>query len=105
MRPQILRDENQREVREFARLNPSPVPGAPGSEPSGGRFGPDAGDSPEASGNGARSLSGGQASTSLGVELQAPTLEEAEAGMEEMSRRFEEAGGELYIGAVARERD
>jgi phosphomethylpyrimidine synthase len=72
------------EVREFARLNPSPVPGE--------------GDSPAASGNGARSLSGGQASTSLGFESSRDAVA-AEQGMAEMSKRFHDEGGEIYLPA------
>src|SRR4029077_3148255 len=37
------------EVREFARLHPSPLAGAPGSGPSGERLDPTAGDSSAAS--------------------------------------------------------
>ena len=40
-----------------------------------------------------------------GVELQAPTLEEAEAGMAAMSERYRDGGNELYIGAGGREHD
>jgi phosphomethylpyrimidine synthase len=60
------------EVREFARLHPSPLEGE--------------GDSPAASGVRA-------------VENEAPSAETAEAGMAAMSERYREAGGELYIGA------
>ena len=66
------------EVREFARLNPSPLEGE--------------GDSPEASGV------RGNADT-------APTPEQAEAGMAEMSARYRDGGNELYIGAGGREHD
>ena len=34
-----------------------------------------------------------------------PTAEEAEAGMAEMSKRYEEGGRELYIGAGGREHE
>ena len=57
------------EVREFARLNPSLVPGE--------------GDSPAASGV-------------RGVENQ----RDADAGMAQMSRRFHEQGGEIYLPAA-----
>jgi len=70
------------EVREFARLNPSPVPGE--------------GDSPAASGNETRSLSGGLASTSLAVE----STDDADAGMAAMSEKFREKGGEIYLPAA-----
>src|SRR5437870_12977024 len=54
------------EVREFARLNPSPIEGpADAAEPSG---------------------------------LGAP--EQAEEGMAEMSKRFHDEGGEIYVPAV-----
>ena len=39
------------------------------------------------------------------IELQAPTLEEAEAGMAQMSQRYRDGGKELYIGANGREHD
>jgi len=57
------------EVREFARLNPSPLEGE--------------GDSPGASGV-------------RGVE----EIRDAEAGMAQMSKRFHEEGGELYLPAA-----
>jgi len=66
------------EVREFARLNPSPVSGE--------------GDSPEASGV-------------SGVAEVAIALEQAEAGMAQMSTLYREGGNELYIGAGGREHD
>ena len=58
------------EVREFARLNPLPPAGE--------------GDSPAAS----------------GVRGAENSHVDAEAGMAEMSKRFEEAGGELYLPAA-----
>ena len=60
-------------VRDFAKANPSPFAGE--------------GDSPVASGE-------------RGAEIKAPTLEEAEAGMAEMSKRFHDEGGELYLPAA-----
>ncbi len=66
------------EVREFARLNPSSVAGE--------------GDSPGASGV-------------RGVAVAAIPLEQAEAGMAQMSTRYREGGSELYIGAGNREHD
>jgi phosphomethylpyrimidine synthase len=54
------------EVREFARLNPSPLAGE--------------GDSAKQSG-------------------ERGTVDNAEAGMEEMSRRFHDEGGEIYVPA------
>ena len=66
------------EVREFARLNPSPLPGE--------------GDSPAASG--VRALEGSTMPP-----------EAAEAGMAAMSTRYREGGNELYIGANGREHD
>jgi phosphomethylpyrimidine synthase len=68
------------EVREFARLNPTPLPFT------------GEGDSPAASGVRA-------------AEKEARTLEAAEAGMDEMSRVYNESGRELYIGAGGREHD
>ena len=67
------------EVREFARLNPSPLEGE--------------GDSAKLSG-----VSGSPADPAM-------PLEAAEAGMAEMSTRYREAGNELYIGAGGREHD
>jgi phosphomethylpyrimidine synthase len=105
------------EVREFARLNPSPPSGgAPGSGPSPRRSDPAAGDSPAASGErgkgaaslpldraDAHTLSGGQASTEGegGGDVAAgkPSEEEAEQGMAAMSDRFRDEGGELYVKA------
>ena len=40
-----------------------------------------------------------------GLELQAPTLKEAEAGMAAMSEKYRDEGSELYIGAGGREHD
>jgi phosphomethylpyrimidine synthase len=73
------------EVREFARLNPSPLTGAFGSDHLGDGPLPDAGDSAKL--NGERGLA------------------DAEAGMAQMSERFHETGGELYIGADGRTHD
>jgi phosphomethylpyrimidine synthase len=75
--PKFCSMKISQEVREFAKLNPSPLAGE--------------GDSPAASGE-------------RGVEssLDAAT---AEAGMAEMSQRFHETGGELYIGANGRTYD
>jgi phosphomethylpyrimidine synthase len=64
------------EVRDFARLNPSPLEGE--------------GDSPAASG--VRAVE-----TSLDADT--------EAGMAAMSERYREGGNELYIGAGGREHD
>jgi phosphomethylpyrimidine synthase len=69
------------EVREFARNNPLPSAGEGDSAP--------------------QALSGERgrpAEPSL-------TVEEAEAGMAEMSERYREGGSELYIGAGGREHD
>jgi phosphomethylpyrimidine synthase len=54
------------EVREFARLNPSPLVGEGNSAKQSAVRGPD---------------------------------ENAEAGMAEMSKRFHEEGGEIYVSA------
>ncbi|HET7709262.1 MAG TPA: phosphomethylpyrimidine synthase ThiC [Sphingomicrobium sp.] len=78
------------EVREFARLNPTPLP--PAGE----------GDSLAASGAEARSHAGGRASTAGAVEEKAPTAEE---GMAAMSDLYRAGGSELYIGANGREHD
>jgi phosphomethylpyrimidine synthase len=64
------------EVREFARLNPTPLPQA------------GEGDSAPAALSGVR-----------GVDA------EAEAGMAEMSERYRQGGNELYVGANGREHD
>jgi phosphomethylpyrimidine synthase len=64
------------EVREFARLNPTPLPRAGD------------GDSPAASGETA---------------VESPL--DPDAGMAEMSKRYREGGMELYIGADGREHD
>ena len=69
--PKFCSMKISQEVREFARLNPSPLEGE--------------GDSPVASGVRA-------AENSLGTA-------DAEAGMAEMSKRFEAAGGEIYLPA------
>ena len=75
--PKFFSMKISQEVRDFAKANPSPCTGE--------------GDSPAASGE-------------RGVEDNVPTLEQAEAGMAEMSERYRESGNELYIGAGARER-
>jgi hypothetical protein len=64
------------EVREFARLNPLPPPGGEG-------------DSAPAALSGERGESEGEA----------PALSQVERGMAEMSKRFHEEGGELYVAA------
>jgi phosphomethylpyrimidine synthase len=64
--PKFCSMKISQEVRDFARLNPSPEPGE--------------GDSPAASG--VRAME---------------NLPDADAGMEEMSKRFHDEGGELYV--------
>jgi phosphomethylpyrimidine synthase len=64
------------EVREFARLNPSPVEGE--------------GDSPAAS---------GVRETEAGADVSAEASAKAAAGMAEMSKRFQDEGGEIYVPA------
>jgi phosphomethylpyrimidine synthase len=74
--PKFCSMKISQEVRDFARLNPSPLEGE--------------GDSPAASG------------------VRGPgedSMEEAEAGMAEMSEKYRDGGNELYIGAGAREHD
>jgi phosphomethylpyrimidine synthase len=61
------------EVREFARLNPSPLAGEGGAAP---------------------------ATEGEGAQAEAPAASEAERGMAEMSKRFHEEGGELYVPAT-----
>src|SRR3954449_2936560 len=67
--PKFCSMKISQEVREFARLNPSPGPGE--------------GDSPAASGE-------------RGIE----TSGDADTGMAQMSRRFHDEGGELYLPAA-----
>jgi phosphomethylpyrimidine synthase len=69
------------EVREFARLNPSPLAGEGGTR------------SPEREGEGAQ------------ANPEAPAESEAEAGMAAMSERYREGGNELYVGAGGRTHD
>jgi phosphomethylpyrimidine synthase len=66
------------EVREFARLNPSPLAGEGGTR------------SPEREGEGALNQ----------ADLSAEASAKAEAGMAEMSKRFHDEGGELYVPAA-----
>jgi hypothetical protein len=70
------------EVREFARINPHPHPGE--------------GDSPTASGE-----RGVENPLDAGIKSSPGELEmsEAQAGMAEMSKRFHEEGGEIYVPA------
>src|SRR5205823_7959335 len=70
--PKFCSMKISQEVREFARLNPSPVPGE--------------GDSPAASG--VRAVE-----TSL-------EADEVERGMAEMSKRFHDEGSEIYVPAA-----
>jgi len=74
------------EVREFARLNPHPLGG-----------GDDSAQLSEGRASDAHSHAGGMASTTL--DEPATTLEEAEAGMAQMSERYREGGNELYVPA------
>jgi phosphomethylpyrimidine synthase len=70
--PKFCSMKISQEVREFARLNPSPLEGE--------------GDSPAASGVRA---------------VESPLdASDAEAGMAEMSKRFHDEGGELYVPAA-----
>ena len=55
-------------------------------------------------GEGDSSKLSGERGTRQALE-QAPTLEEAEAGMAEMSERYREGGNELYVGAGGQEHD
>ena len=80
--PKFCSMKISQEVREFARLNPTPLPQAGES------------DSPVASG-----VSGNESSH------HPVTQEDAEAGMAEMSARYRDGGNELYIGAGGREHD
>jgi phosphomethylpyrimidine synthase len=64
------------EVREFARLNPSPLEGE--------------GDSAKQSG----------VRESANADLSAEASAKAEAGMAEMSKRFHDEGGQLYVPAA-----
>jgi phosphomethylpyrimidine synthase len=78
--PKFCSMKISQEVREFARLNPSPLEGE--------------GDSAPAALCGVR-----------GVKEEEEEEAEAEAGMAEMSERYREAGNELYIGAGGRTHD
>ena len=73
------------EVREFARLNPSPS-GAAGSDHLGD------GPLPGAGRLGSAERGEGDAA--------APESQDPEAGMAEMSKRFHEEGGEIYLPAA-----
>jgi len=78
--PKFCSMKISQEVREFARLNPSPLEGEGDSAP------------PALSGvRGVRGVRGSQ--------------EQAEQGMAAMSQRYREGGSELYIGAGGREHD
>jgi phosphomethylpyrimidine synthase len=72
--PKFCSMKISQEVREFAKLNPSPLAGE--------------GDSPAASG-----------------ERAVENSQDVETGMAEMSKRFHDEGGELYIGANGRTHD
>jgi hypothetical protein len=82
------------EVREFARLQeqgaaaPSPLPRA------------GEGDSPAASGE--RAVENSPDALTAGIESSPSELEmsEAQAGMAEMSKRFHDEGGEIYVPAT-----
>jgi phosphomethylpyrimidine synthase len=78
--PKFCSMKISQEVREFARLNPSPLVGEGDSAPA--------------------ALSGVR-----GVKEEEEEEAEAEAGMAEMSERYREAGNELYIGAGGRTHD
>jgi phosphomethylpyrimidine synthase len=80
--PKFCSMKISQEVREFARLNPSPLEGE--------------GDSPGASGVRAVGSSRDAADADLSAEASA----KAEAGMAEMSKRFHDEGGELYVPAA-----
>ena len=80
--PKFCSMKISQEVREFARLNPSPLPQA------------GEGDSPAASGVRAVGSSTDDADPS------AEASAKAEAGMAEMSKRFHDEGGELYVPAA-----
>src|SRR5207248_6446667 len=73
--PKFCSMKISQEVREFARLNPSPLAGEGGTR------------SPEREGEGA------------------PSQVAAEAGMAAMPELYREGGNELYIGANGREHD
>ncbi len=77
--PKFCSMKISQEVREFARLNPSPLPQA------------GEGDSPAASG--VRAVENSHERRGLSAEAA------AEAGMAEMSKRFHDEGGELYVPA------
>ena len=82
--PKFCSMKISQEVRDFARLqeqNPSPLAGE--------------GDSPAASGVRAVENSLGTADADPSAEASA----KAEAGMAEMSKRFHDEGGELYVPA------
>jgi hypothetical protein len=72
------------EVREFARLQEQGAAAPSTLSPAGTE---------------ARSNAGGMASTA-GQGEGVPALEEAEAGMAEMSKRFHDEGGEIYVPAA-----
>ena len=79
--PKFCSMKISQEVREFARLNPHPLRGGD--------------DSPQASEG-----RGSPATSDAAVDDR-----EAEQGMAEMSKRFHDEGGELYIGANGRAHD
>ena len=62
--------------------------------------------SPNLFGEGDHAQHGGGAPALAGVETAKPlVVEEAEAGMAQMSEKFRELGSEIYLGANGREHD
>src|SRR4051794_39569175 len=89
--PKFCSMKISQEVREFARLNPSPSgEGQLGNAERGG------GDAPAATpANAETGMAGIGAAAEADVEM----------GFAQMSRRFHETGSELYVGANGREHD
>jgi phosphomethylpyrimidine synthase len=73
--PKFCSMKISQEVRDFAKANPTPVPSEGSPDPL------------------------------VPSVVEGRTLEEAEAGMAEMSQRYRDGGNELYIGAGGREHD